>query len=96
MDMNEQTIARLLSETSEVKGQLNGLIGIIQNNHESSNRRLDDFRQSMESRMGGVEDRLGKLEENERGTAIRSSATGALAGAIVAGAIAALKSGVGH
>lgn len=93
MDLNAQA----LTEIAAVKGQLTGIATMIQANHEASNKRLDDFRHSVEGRIGGIEERLGKLEENERGTAIRSSATGALAGAIVAGAIAVLKSsGVGH
>jgi hypothetical protein len=90
------TNTQVLVELGQVKGQLTLLLQMMQNNHDSTNKRIDDMRHAVEGRLEGVEGRVGVLEKNERGTAIRSSASGALAGAIVAAGIAAIKATTGH
>lgn len=85
----------LLVEMGQVKGQLTAMTALLQQNHTATQTRIEDLSKSVGVRFDGLEKRLATLEENERGTAIRAAGTGALAGAIVAGALAAIK-GMGH
>jgi hypothetical protein len=90
------TSTAVLVELAEVKGQLKMMTQMMQANHESTHQRINDMRHAVEGRLDGVETRVGVLEKNERGTAVRAAGTGALAGAIVAAGIAALKGFGGH
>ena len=88
----------LLQQFGEVQGQLKLLALMIQNGQESTNKRIDDFRQSVEGRLNtvearidGVEGRVETIAKNERGTALRGAGGGAISAAIVAGAIEAMK-----
>lgn len=85
----------LLVEMGQVKGQLTAMTALLQQNHTATQTRIEDLSKSVGVRFDGLEKRLATLEENERGTAIRAAGTGALAGAIVAAALTALK-GIGH
>lgn len=85
----------LLVEMGQVKGQLTAMTALLQQNHTATQTRIEDLSKSVGVRFDGLEKRLATLEENERGTAIRAAGTGALAGAIVAAALAAIK-GLGH
>jgi hypothetical protein len=89
---------QLLQQFGEVQGQLKLLALMIQSGQESTNKRIDDFRQSIEGRLNtvetridGVEARIETIAANERGTALRGAGGGAVSAAIVAGAIEALK-----
>lgn len=83
--------AAALIQLAEVKGQLTMIFQLIQTNHGATHQRIDDLRQTVESRFTGVEDRLEVIEKNERETAIRAAGSGAFSGAIVAGGIELLK-----
>ncbi len=85
-DVNSQALQQL----AEVKGQLTNITLLIQNSQASTHQRIDDLRGSMETRFDGVEERLGRVEENERKTAMRAAGSGAVMGALVAGAIEVL------
>ncbi len=80
-----------LVQLAEVRGQLTMIAQLIQTNHGATHQRIDDLRQTVETRFSGVEDRLETIEQNERSTAIRAAGTGAFSGAIVAGAIELMK-----
>lgn len=80
-----------LVELGTIKGQLNTMMTMLQQNHADTNRRIDDLRHAQETRTAGVESRVATLEKNERGTAIKAAAAGATSGFIAAAAIAALK-----
>lgn len=82
---------QLLVQFAEVKGQLSAVLQLMQHNHDSTHQRINDFRTAVEGRIAGVEARLEKVEDNERGTAIRAASGGALSAAVVTGAIEALK-----
>ena len=82
-DVNAQTLQQL----AEVKGQLTNITLLIQNSQTSTHQRIDDLRTSMETRFDGVEERLSRVEENERATAMRAAGSGAITGAIVAAGI---------
>lgn len=84
------TIAAL-AQLSEVKGQLTSLMTMISLNHNNTNQRIDDLRHSIEHRFNGVETRVGKLETNERSTAIRVTGIAASASALVAAGIEAVR-----
>jgi hypothetical protein len=85
----------LLIEMGQVKGQLNAMTEMLKQNHAATQTRIEDLSESVNTRFDGLEKRLSILETNERGTAIRAAGTGALAGAIVAAGLAAIK-GMGH
>lgn len=80
-------IQTLLQQTGEMQGQLKLMTQIMQQNHDSTNRRIEDMRHSVEGQIENVEKRVETLEKNERSTAIRSAGSSAL----VLGTIEALK-----
>ena len=82
-DISVQTLQQL----GEVKGQLANITLLIQSSQIETHRRIDDLRTSMETRFDGVEERLTRVEENERATAMRAAGSGAITGAIVAAGI---------
>jgi hypothetical protein len=81
----------MLVEMGQVKGQLTAITELIRQNHTATQTRIEDLSKSVGVRFDGIEKRLGTLEANERGTAMRAAGTGALAGAVVAAALAAMK-----
>ncbi|KLN54700.1 hypothetical protein [Variovorax paradoxus] len=87
--MNDDT--QVLVQLSQVQGQLTALTQLMQQNHDSTHQRINDFRHAVEGRIGGVEARVDKIENNERGTALKAAGGGAFSGAIVAAAMEALK-----
>lgn len=91
-DPNQQ----LLQQVGEVQGQLKLMTQMIQQNHESTHQRINDFRHAIEGRLTGLEARVGVIEGNERGTALRGAGSGALAGAFFTAAIEGLKLLVGR
>lgn len=90
------TNTAVLVELAEVKGQLKMMIQMMQANHDSTHQRIDDMRHAVEGRLDGVETRVGVLEKNERGTAVKAAAAGAVSGAVFAAGMAALKGMTGH
>ncbi|WP_309679459.1 hypothetical protein [Polaromonas sp.] len=86
--MSDPTV---LVELAEVKGQLKLMTQMMQQNHESTHQRINDFRHAIEGRLSGVESRVATIEKNERGTAIRGAGSGAMAGTVVTACIEALK-----
>lgn len=93
--MSDPNITSVLIEMGQVKGQLTAMTTLLLQNHTATQTRIEDLSKSVSVRFDGVERRVATLEGNERGTAIRSAGTGALAGVIVSAALAALK-GIGH
>ena len=85
----------VLIAMGKLEGQLSAMTNLMQQNHQATQTRIEDLSKSVGVRFDGIEKRLGTLEQNERGTAIRAAGTGALAGAVVAAAIAAMR-GLGH
>lgn len=88
----------VLAQLGEVQGQLKLMTQMIQQNHESTHQRINDFRHAIEGRIDGVEEKIKSVEQrvdtidkNERGTALRAAGGGAVSAAIVTGAIEALK-----
>jgi cystathionine beta-lyase/cystathionine gamma-synthase len=80
-----------LVELGEIKGQLKLMTQMLQQNHDSTNQRIDDLRHSTEARTKGLEDRVGTLEKNERGTAVKAGVAAAIGGVIVAAGTAAIR-----
>lgn len=87
----QQLNTAMLTELAEVKGQLAIITRLIQTNHDATHQRINDLRHSVDGRFDGVDSRLTRLEENERGTAIRTAAVGAVSGALVTAAIQFIK-----
>ena len=76
---------------AEVKWQLASISLLIQNCLSATHQRIDDLRKTVEDRFTGIEERLGRVEENERKTAMRAASVGALAGAVVPAGIELLR-----
>lgn len=81
----------LLSHIGKLEGQLALMTQLIQQNHESTHQRINDFRHAVEGRITGVEARVVTLEKNERSTALKAASGGALSAALVTGAVEAFK-----
>lgn len=86
----------VLIAMGKLEGQLAAMTNLMQQNHQATQTRIEDLSKAVGVRFDGIEKRLATLEQNERGTAIRAAGTGALAGAIVAAGIAAMRNGLGH
>lgn len=89
-DPNQQ----LLQQVGEVQGQLKLITQMIQQNHESTHQRINDFRHAIEgridgveARIDGVEGRIDTIDKNERGTAMKVASIGGFSGAIAAAAV---------
>jgi hypothetical protein len=93
--MSDPNITAVLVEMGQVKGQLQAMTDLLRQNHTATQTRIEDLSKSVGVQFDDVKSRLTTLEANERGTAIRAAGTGALAGAIVAAGLAALR-GIGH
>lgn len=88
----------LLSHIGKLEGQLAMMTQLMQQNHESTHQRINDFRHAIEGRVIGVESRvervedaIEKVEDNERALAIKSAGGGAFSGAIAAAAVELIK-----
>jgi chaperonin cofactor prefoldin len=79
----DPNVLQMLQELSRVSGQLDAINKTLNYQADATNRRIDDMRASIETRFDSVEKRLSTLEQNERGTATRTAAVGALSGALV-------------
>jgi hypothetical protein len=71
-----------LRALGHVQGQLNGIADLIRETSASTNRRIDDLKETMDDRFQDHGDRITRLENNERGTAIKAAGIGAAAGAV--------------
>lgn len=70
-----------LRALGQVQGQLNGIADLIRETSASTNRRIDDLKETMDDRFQDHGERIARLENNERGTAIKAAGIGAAAGA---------------
>jgi len=70
-----------LRALGQVQGQLNGIADLIRETSASTNRRIDDLKETMDDRFQDHGDRISRLENNERTTAIKAAGIGAAAGA---------------
>lgn len=64
----------------EVKGQLNGIAELLRESAKATNRRLDDLKESVDGRFKDHAERIHRLENNERDTAIKTGAIGVVTG----------------
>ncbi|ARV17375.1 hypothetical protein AEP_00413 [Curvibacter sp. AEP1-3] len=85
----------VLIAMGKLEGQLAAMTNLMQQNHQATQTRIEDLSKAVGVRFDGIEKRLATLEQNERGTAIRAAGTGALAGAIVAAGLQAMRA-LGH
>lgn len=85
--------AVVLAAVESLKLQLSGIENLVKVQHDATNVRIDDLRHSIESRVKSHEDRIGKLEANERSTAIKAAGVSALVSTLIAASIAYLKVG---
>ena len=69
-----------LRALGEVKGKLDGLADLIKDNSRSTNQRLDDLKKSVDDRFADHGQRISRLENNERSTAIQTASIGVLSG----------------
>lgn len=70
-----------LRALGQVQGQLTGIENLIRESSAATNRRIDDLKEAMDDRFQDHGERIARLENNERATAIKAAAIGATAGA---------------
>lgn len=70
-----------LRALGQVQGQLTGIENLIRESSAGTNRRIDDLKAVMDDRFQDHGERISRLENNERATAIKAAAIGATAGA---------------
>jgi len=88
--------ATALAQLAAVQGQLTVITQLINHHHEATNRRIDDMRGAMETRLSGVETRLGNVEKNERATAVRTAGIATGASTLVTAFVEVLRWQRGH
>ena len=86
-NQQDPTIAAALIELGNVKGQLTAIAAMIQQGCEATHHRIDDMRVAIDGRLLNIESRLGRVEGNERRSAINMATLGAGGGALVAAGI---------
>lgn len=67
-----------------VASELKGMSELLKQHMTSSDQRMDDIKASIDTQLNNQESRITRLENNERATAIRSAAVGAVGGGITA------------
>lgn len=85
---NDLNIAALV-ELAAVKGQLQTMTQMMQNNHDATHRRMEDMQRANEQRFDTIDERLSVVEANERGTALRTAGLAAVTSAGVSAVVAA-------
>lgn len=83
------TNSDILLHLGKIEGQVGQLMNMMQSNQTAINQRLDDMRTAMSVRIESNEKRIDKLEQNERGTAIKAGVAGTVSGTISAAMISA-------
>lgn len=87
----DQLTLTMLQELATVRGQLTSILTMLQQQSDATNRRIDDLNESIGTRFDGLEGRMATLEANERSTALKVTAAGAVSGAVVSGAMHLIK-----
>jgi len=67
-----------------VASELKGMSELLKQHMTSSDQRMDDIKASINTQLKTHGERITRLENNERATAIRSAAVGAVGGGITA------------
>ena len=88
----------VLVQLAQVQGQLTAMTQLMQQNHDSTHQRINDFRHAVEGRIAGVEARVDRIEAsiekvggNERASALKAAGSGAFSGAVMTAGIELLK-----
>jgi len=92
MSSDNKADPETLRALGQVQGQLHGIAELIRETAASTNRRIDDLKESVDARFDDhskritqIENvhgaRISRLEDNERSTAIKAAGIGAAAGA---------------
>lgn len=76
MSTDHDTIRAL----GQLTGEVRGIADLIRETNASTNRRLDDLKASVDDRFADHGKRIARLEDNERATAMRTAAIGAMSG----------------
>lgn len=78
---------KVLFMLGEIKGELRGLRETVERDAQSTNRRIDDLVSAHQRRSDMIEQRLARLEANDRSMLMRTTGLGGLSGAVVAATI---------
>lgn len=82
---------KVLFMLGEIKGELTGLREAVERDRQSANRRMDDMITTNQRRNDLVEQRLARLESNDRSMLLRTTSWGGLSGGLVAGMVEFLR-----
>lgn len=81
----------ILLHLGRIEGQVSQLMSLMASGQAATNQRLDDMSKSIDRQLSNHEQRLGKLEDRERSTAIKASVAGTISAAIVSASIAFMR-----
>jgi hypothetical protein len=79
-----------------VATELHGLQTVLKLHMDTSNRRMDDLKDSIDTQLKNHGDRIATLEKNERDTAIRAATAGAAGGGLAAVLIEVVRNVMQH
>lgn len=85
------TDSALLVQLAEQKAMLSSMQQMLKTNHEHTQERLQDLKDSINQRVDGLSGRVTRLEEGERKIIWKVGGLGGVAGAMAAGMVEAIK-----
>ena len=88
--------SEILMHLGRIEGQVSQPMALMASGQTAVNQRLDDMNKAIDRQLSNHESRIEKLEDRERGTAIKASVAGTVSAAIVSGAIAMMKGMTGN
>jgi len=92
MSANEAGTQRVLGE---ILGELRGIRSQMESNQEATNRRIDDLKASVDTRINGLTDRVEVVEAGQAKLLTKTASLGGVAGGLVSGVIELIKWKVG-
>ncbi len=66
LSTQQQQLTEIVRTQAEVVGELKNVMLFLQEQHKSTNQRIDDFRRSSDQRHDSAEGRLDRLEDGEK------------------------------
>lgn len=90
-DRGRESNNEILLHLGRIEGQVSQLMSLMASGQSATNQRLDDMHKSIDRQLHNHEQRIGKLEDRERSTAIKASIAGTVSAAIVSASIAFMR-----
>lgn len=81
--MNEELTQQLLMAMGELKGSIDGLKHTMVENHNATNRRIDDLKSQVTDRLDLQDTHIMELRKTQNQMLMRSSVSGGISGGMV-------------